>query len=495
MHTIPAPAIRLGLLMAALIQLSILPMAFAQDQPPVADNNQDEVISLDRPVSADTDSFRILRSGDKLELNRYVTRVYPLNYANPFEIFPYIKSIVDLEKGSVITARNPGPDGQIRAWLQVNVPEFQLPFIDQAIAAYDVPDFISAPGFVAFAYRTQHRSAADVEAFITRSTRTGEGKMTSDPATNTIYFQESPSDFKRVFGSILFADIPVPQIDLDLQLIELTEIDNTSMGLYWDAWKNALGGKLTFEFSDKRVNPAVGSVQESSSQEFRGITSLGATTLADFLNYLSDEGAATILAETTITVGSGQEGLLDSTIDVPEIAYVYNKDQDLSVLTEKKDDFEGIRVRLIPTVAMQSSAIAIAVEVRSPVGIGKTGLPIYSSQEYASEFTMNQDQLYKVGGLDRSVLSTQTRGIPGLKTIPYVRRLFSNEVNLIRKSSLYLFVRPRWSAPLVPDASWKDFHKLVEAFTIDDILKHNPGLQMSAADADLIRQHFEGEAQ
>lgn len=152
-------------------------------------------------------------------------------------MFPYIKAIVDLEKGSLNTARNAGPDGNIRAWLQVNVPEFQMPYIDQAVAAYDVPDFISAPGFVAFAYCTQHRSAAEVEAFVTRSTRTGEGKMTSDAATNTIYFQESPSDFKRVFASILFSDIPFPQVDLDLQLVELTQLCQSSLGLFWDAWK------------------------------------------------------------------------------------------------------------------------------------------------------------------------------------------------------------------------------------------------------------------
>lgn len=132
---------------------------------------------------------------------------------------------------------------------------------------------------------------------------------------------------------------------------------------------------MSFEFSDKRLNPSSGSVMESSSQEFRGLTSIGATTLADFLNYLSDQGAATILAEKTLTVASGQEGVLDSTIGVPEIAYSFSKDQGLSILTERKDDFDGILVRLSPTVAMQSAEIE--VEVRSPVGISKTGSPIF----------------------------------------------------------------------------------------------------------------------
>ncbi len=464
--------------------------AISQVQPPVATNRQDETITLNRDIGDTVESFRILRSGDKLELNRYVTKVYALKHANPYELYPYIKTIVDLEKGSLITARNPDPNGHIRAWIQVNVPEFQIPYIDQAISSYDVPDFISAPGFVAFAYRTQHRSAAEVEAFISRSTRTGEGKIVSDAATNTIYFQESPSDFKRVFASILFADIPIPQVDLELQLIELTEIDNSSLGLYWDAWKSALGGALTLELNDKRVNPASGSVQESSSREFTGLASVGATALADFLNYLSDEGAATILAETTISVASGAKGILDSTIGVPDIAYAYDKDQDLSILRESEGDFEGILIRLAPTIAMQSAQMNVEVKVRSPIGISKTGAPIFSKQEYKSDFTISHDELVKVGGLARSVMTRQTRGIPVLKSVPLLRRLTSNEVDLIRQTSLYLFVRPRWSAPKLPDAYWKDYHRIVEAFTIDDILKNNPGLQISARDAELVRQYF-----
>jgi hypothetical protein len=467
--------------------------SYGQAQPAEAENRQDEIINLNRDVEGAVDDFRILRSGDKLELNRYVTRVYPLRYANPFELFPYLKTIVDLEKGSIATARNPGPDGQIRSWIQVNAPEFQLPYLDQAVAAYDVPDFISAPGFVAFAYRTQHRSAAEVEAFVARSTRTSEGKITSDPATNVIYFQESPSDFKRVFASILFADIPVPQVDLDVLLIELTELDQSSLGLYWDAWKASIGGTFEFEFDRTRDNPGSGSAEESSLRSFRGLTSVGAVALAEFLNYLADQGAATILAETTLTVGSGQEGFLDSTIGVPTIAYVYSKEQDQSLLHESGGDFEGIRLRLRPIVAMQSAAMHVEVDVRSPVAISKAGNPVFSSQTYRSDFTIAQGGVYKIGGLERSVLTRQTRGIPGLKRVPYVRRLFSNEVDVIRRSSLYLFVRSRWSAPALPQAYWKDFHNLVQAFTIEDILRENPGLQMSPEDADLIRHYFEAD--
>src|SRR5690606_35975246 len=111
----------------------------------------------------------------------------------------YISSIAELEDGSVRTARNMGPDGLMRMWLQVNVPAHLVPFIDAAIESYDVPDFISTPGFVAFSYRTQHRDAKEVADFIRMTARSAEGRIFADEVTNTIYFEESPSDFRRVY--------------------------------------------------------------------------------------------------------------------------------------------------------------------------------------------------------------------------------------------------------------------------------------------------------
>lgn len=465
--------------LALVSALSAFPVAQdrapAQEQPAASENRQDELITINKIADPGTESFKILRSGDKFELNRYVTKVYHLQNANPFEMIPYIKSIVALEKGSVKTARNYGPDGKIRMWLQVNVPEYQIPYLDQAIAAYDVPNFISAPGFVAFAYKTQHRSAAEITDYIARATGTAEGKRKSDPASNTIYFQESPSDFMRVYSSILFADQPIPQVDMEVTMIEVTNLDNSSLGLYWDAWKSSIGGEFSFDFDNLRVNPAAGPVERSSLQDFGGLVSIDATALASFLNYLSDDGAAKVLVRTNLTVSTGKEGVISSSTGIPG----------------QEGGSEGILVRILPEVAMQSVGLDIEIEMHSPVGVDPENQPIFSDQKYSSHITVSQDQLYKIGGLRRSVTATETRGIPGLKSIPFVKWLFRNEVTIMRRSNVYLFIKPTWTATQLPDATWKDFHRIVDGFTIDDVLKNNPNIQIGPGDAEMLRRYFD----
>ncbi len=61
---------RFTLYRSALLLAVLAPVALpAQKQPEVADNRQDEVVNLDRKVSDSAESFKILRSGDKAEIN------------------------------------------------------------------------------------------------------------------------------------------------------------------------------------------------------------------------------------------------------------------------------------------------------------------------------------------------------------------------------------------------------------------------------------------
>lgn len=44
-------------------------------------------------------------------------------------------------------------------------------------------------------------------------------------ATNTIYVVDSPSDFRRTLAQIQFYDVPIPQVDLEVQLLELMNVN------------------------------------------------------------------------------------------------------------------------------------------------------------------------------------------------------------------------------------------------------------------------------
>jgi hypothetical protein len=482
----------------ATVALSLPGLLSAQAQPPVADNNQDEVINLSRAVDAGTDNFRILRSGDKAELNRYVSKAYRLKNANPYEILPYIRGAATLEKGSVATVWNPAAvDGPI-ALLQVNVPEFQLPYFDALVAAYDVKDFTSSAGDIKFSYRTKYRSAVEVAAFIKSSTLSGDGAISGDAATNTIYVSDSPSDFRRVIAQIQFYDIPVPQLDLEISVIELTDLDQTSLGLDWDAWKTSLSGKFDVRSAKSMMDSDPGADLDTYSRGYDGMLSVDATALAKFLNYLTDTGKAEVRARTNLTVSNGTVAVLNSSTQIPEFQYVYAAAPGKSNLTETAPQAgdpssEGLTIRIAPVIAMNAARMDVDLTLRSPVGVSKTGAPIYSDQRVGANLTLEQDELYKMGGLRRAVMTKERKGFPLLKEIPVIKYLFSNETTIKRETELYVFLRPTWSAPMLPVTDAMQGDNPITASKVEQILSANPNISISAQDAELLSQYFDSQ--
>jgi len=474
----------------------------AQAQPAVADNNQDEVVALNRAVDADAESFRILRSGDKAELNRYVTKVYRLEHANPFEVLPYLRTAAALEKGSVATAWNPRGSDPALSLIQVNVPEFQIPYMDAAVRAYDVANFASIPGDVKFSYRTKYRSAVEVADFIRSSTLSPDGLIRGDAATNTIYVQDSPSDFRRVLSHIQFYDIPIPQIDLEVTIVELTTVDDTTLGLDWDAWKTSLSGRGDAFATRLRTDIDPGDVTTKMTSGYDGLLSLDATTLARFLNYLTDQGKAKVLARTNLSVSNGTVAVLSSGTQIPEFGYSFNKDQGKSNLAEtapqpNDPSAEGITIRATPVVAMDAARMDVDMAVRSPVAVGRTGAPIYSEQRVGANLTVAQGQLYKLGGVRRSVEAKERKGFPLLKEIPVVKYLFSSETTIARETELHVFLKPTWTAPMLPSRDAVQGDAVVAPASLDQLLAANPGVSIGPDDAALLARYFEsrGEAE
>lgn len=466
----------------------------AQQQPAAAANNQDEAVQIVRQADANAESFKILRSGDKAEINRYVTRVYSLQHANPMEILPYLRTAAALERGSVNTAWNPQPDGTNRAWIQVNVPEFQLSYFDDAVAAYDVEGFASIPGDIRFSYRTKYRSAVEVADFIRATVISGDGFIKGDGTTNTIYVNDSPSDFRRVLAQIQFYDVPAPQVDVEVTLLELTNVDQTSLGLDWDAWKSSVSGNLDLTGTSTHTETN-GVTSNSTSRGSDALLSLDASVAARFLNYMVDKGKATVRARTNVTVTNGTVATLTSGTQVPEFQYAFSKDTGKATLTEQPSvpadpAAEGVTLALRPVVASEAARLGVDISMRSPVAIGKMGAPIYSTQTVSADLTLAQGQLYKLGGLRRKVSAKEEKGIPGLRKVPGLKYLFGNEAVILRETELYIFLKPTWTSPVVPAIDGMQVYKPTAAEKVEGILQANPNLSISPEDSALLDRYF-----
>jgi len=486
-----ADSVRLLALAFGLIGVLLAPGAvpFAQEQPSEALNHQDEQINLNKAVDVDTSKFTIFRSGDKAEINNYISEVVELKHAAAYEILPHVLKAVKREKGDARTLKYKDPEtGKTRYFMQVVTTRDQMPSVIETIRTIDLEGVTSSQGDMYYHYRMKYRQASEVASIIGATTLSGEGEIFADDVTNTVFFKDSQSDGERSALTMKFYDVPPPQVEFDVLAAEIEEDDAAKLGLDWDSWKRALGGQ--FDLTGNRFEGGEGFARLDA------LLTVDASALASFLNYTAQEGHARVVTRTRLTASNDRPGIVSSLRHVPAFdyevvrptvvpgpgtlseetpglfpsttgnfrdtvgerpvvivpptsSYLRNRGDSLapgasaldpSTLTGPKS--EGIYVVIQPTIGTDMVTANIRLVVNSLSGYTKLDEPILSERLLDTEVTLKNGEPLSLGGIDKETTAEVRRGIPGLKNIPVLKYLFSVNGEVRRRSKVFLVLTP-----------------------------------------------------
>lgn len=449
--------LRIVFLLVGLVAAS----ATAQQQPPVATNQQDEIVTIHlAPPSDPEEVLQILRTGDKFETNKYVTRVFELHHTQAIELLPSIRAVVETEKGvvrSVITAGS--PDSPARSFLQVTTTKDQLPSVEEAIRNLDVPGLVNAAGTTRRAVRLQYRRASEL-GDILRSTRlTGQANVHADDLTNTLYFDDSDSVIRSADSYVEFYDVPIPQVEFDVQIIEIMESDGSRLGLDWDAWKRSIGGQVSLS-----------STLLEGGETFTRLDSLlvlDANVLANFLNYTVQTGTAHLVQRSRLNASNLEPALISDTRRVPHYDYLrsertpvvsgettadYPGQRTVAItppshnrLVEIPVGHEGLAIAIQPLIGTMTVTANIEIQVNSFIGFDQLDKPLLAEQKLLNRVTLSDGRKILLGTLERERRVEGRRGIPLLKEIPLLKYLFSVESTRLDRSRLFLIATPTFS--------------------------------------------------
>ena len=447
----------------------------AQQQPAVADNNQDEVINIDlRPGEGPQDVVRILRSDDKFETNDYVTEAFEVFNTPSYELKSFIDVAVGQEKGQVRAVTTKPDDGSApRYFIVVTTTPDQLESIERKIRTLDVPGLINSQGSSRYALRVRYRLASELAAVLKGTRLTSTAKVYADDLTNTIYFDDSESVVKAVHDYVRFFDVPAPQIEFDVRIIEVREEDTRKLGLDWEAWKRTLGGQITFSGNYFEGGATFGRID--------GLLTLDASVLADFLNYAAQQGSARIVKRSRLTASNLKPAVISESRHIPFYDYVA-RDRSSSVLTESNprvdsagefdpdnprqlggtrplaivppnsyrrtdlsDDEEGLQIFIQPVIGLNSVLARVEIDVNTLSGYDQQDRPLISNQRLSNQFTIHNGETLLLGTIEREQVVEARRGIPGLKSVPVLRYLFSVEGYRESRSRLFLIATPKLS--------------------------------------------------
>lgn len=266
------------------------------------------------------------------------------------------------------------------------------------------------------------------------------------------------------------------QVNIQVRVVEVSRSLTHQLGFNWASAISTGRGPLyvgTGNASGILDGTGISSLLPSTSTGGFGIGgkfSMGRASLSAFISALSQEGFASLLAEPNLTAMTGQPAAFASGGEVPVVIVTGN-----SITIDYKS--YGVILRMVPTVLSPNRiSLHVAPEVSELTSEGSVTLeggstiPALRVRRAETTVEMASGQSFALAGMLRSASSQQISGVPGLRHIPFLGRLFEYEETSVEDSELVILVTAN----------------IVDPVAAGDL--RTPGKGMSVVDAYLPKQ-------
>ena len=203
----------------------------------------------------------------------FVTKVYELKNIKANDITPWVLGAVQRYNiGSVVNRLN--YDGGKRQFIVVTTGKDLIPYIDQLVSTLDRPSgkknelnsIVDGTGAYFANYRPLYRGGSSIIQTVLADTRSW-GYSWYDDNNGIFYWQDTKSHAELLFKWLKALDRPVPQVEVSVNVYEVSDSDFRELGFDIAQWKDGPGNSLfgfgydftKYKSSEQAVNQVLGS--------------------------------------------------------------------------------------------------------------------------------------------------------------------------------------------------------------------------------------------
>lgn len=446
---------------------------------------QDEQIN----VPGDKDGLvKVLRANQKILLNDYRVRVFPIQNASTIEIRNAFREAAAAEGGRCEVIRDKVKGEKFLFCL---APDFQMPYIEAALKELDqewLKDNVdgSVDVYVKGKFR-DISTPADI-ALVPASGKSGthdDNLGLIDGPANAAYFNGEPYRAKSFAKTIAKVDQPIPQVLLEAVVYEVDVSNMKQIGVDYMAWKNGPGRNL-FEFvywggayeQDAEdvtsiLDPfvprrlAVGPNAEFDGRVRGFYRSANYMLTAAYLDFLEGSGRARVVTRGKVLVKHGKTGTLEATdetlhFNVSPVASQFGivpdedaddqdegDDGDTNIpiherrVTKEDSVSVGFRMEVVPRIGRETMQLELEMELNNIVGLTPSGPPQLRTHDLSTTVLCRDGEEICIAGLHRTEDVKETQKMPVLGSIPVLGWLFGHEKTVKRETEFVVVLRPR----------------------------------------------------
>ncbi|GAA3929391.1 pilus (MSHA type) biogenesis protein MshL [Litoribacillus peritrichatus] len=303
----------------------------------------------------------------------------------------------------------------------------------------------------------------------------GEGsgsKVITDPHTGLLIVRAYPTELRNIEQMLERAELNLKkQVIIEAKLLEVSLSDGYQAGIQWDTFGNGFGSDITDTSNEIVVGFDQGNLQTLVDSTIEGVFQFG-LNFTDFnaiISLIESQGDVSVLSSPRIATVNNQKAVIKVGTDEFFVTDVSSTTTSTSSSTSDTPDitltpfFSGIALDVTPHIGEDSEvilhvhpAISKVEDQSKTITLGDTGdlvLPLAFStiRETDSIVRAKSGQVIVIGGLMEERSSQLDAGVPLLKDIPGIGRLFTQERDVTEKIELVILLKPQ----IVEDRDWE----------------------------------------
>jgi general secretion pathway protein D len=283
---------------------------------------------------------------------------------------------------------------------------------------------------------------------------TGPGATTveADPSTNALLITADADTLETLLPVIERLDIRRSQVLVEAIIVEVSGDLNKQLGVEWAAFKkNRIVGGLTNSGTLASIATAIeaGTNPTIPTGLLLGFgadnNSSGGLSFAGLIQFLESNTEANILSTPSILTTDNNEASISVAENVPFITGTFTNDSGSTnpfQTIERRD--VGITLKVTPQIS-KGETLVLEIDqqvsnVSSQAIAGASDIVTTERQITTQVIAQNGEVIILGGLMEDQVIQTQQK-IPLLGDIPYLGRLFRNDITEVQKSNLMVFLK------------------------------------------------------
>ncbi len=267
----------------------------------------------------------------------------------------------------------------------------------------------------------------------------------ADETRNALVILAQPQAYKLVLAALTELDQAPLQVLIEASIIEVSLRDELDYGVEWFFKNNfergnVVGGRGALDLG------TTGIAATAPSFSYTVLDNADQARIA--LNALEQETQVNILSSPSLMVLDNQTAFINvgDEIPVPARQSVSNINPDSPTVNEIQFRQTGITLTVTPRVNHNGRVtMDIRQEVSSAVGTTSSNLdaPTIQQRQVESTVAVHSGETLVLGGLIQDSASDAESGIPGLRRIPLLGKLFGETRAEQRRTELLVLITPR----------------------------------------------------